>query len=126
MPKKVIYNGGTQGYWCCSDSSALIIGKVYELKEVYEADFYTYYVLKGVAGRFNSTWFDDLKPYFAYANVLPKVGARFSCSRVKVNDEGNLVVSNINTSMVEKVDVLEDGIYKVTTQNSVYIVQVNI
>ena len=58
--KKVIYNGGTDTYYSCSNPAILVEGKEYEV--IFEEDlgWQTNYTLKNVEGFFNSVWFDNI------------------------------------------------------------------
>lgn len=58
--KKVIYNGGNMSYYGCSDPSCLKVGKTYKVIAVEDRGWQTDYTLQGVAGTFNSVWFDEI------------------------------------------------------------------
>ena len=58
MVKKVRYNGGTQSYYGCSDPTNLVPGEEYEVVHIEVFGWHTKYSLRGVDGKFDSTWFD--------------------------------------------------------------------
>ena len=128
MSNKIVrYNGGTQSYYGCSDPAILVIGKVYEVISENDRGYQTDYTLKGVAGHFNSVWFDDVqsrKPtYMAVANTIPSVGKRCQCFKLEYANK-EIKTIGWSTSMVQEVTPLGNNIYHVKTCNSVYIVQV--
>lgn len=127
MAKKVRYNGGTLSYYDCSDPCVLTRGKEYEV--IYERDrgWQTDYTLKGVNGEFNSVWFDEVdsgeKVYMAISHDIPVIGHRYHCSKLEIVN-GKPMLSGWNTSVVQAITHMGNNIYHVTTQNSVYIVNV--
>lgn len=126
MAKIVIYNGGTESYYSCTDPTDLVRGKKYEVISENNRGWQTDYILKGVTGHFNSCWFDEVpsgKTFMALARTIPMVGTRCECSKLEfVNGHPKLI--NWSTSTVKEVMDMGNNIYHVTTCNSVYIVQV--
>ncbi len=129
MAKIVRYNGGTISYYRCSEPTELVVGKEYEVTYVNDRGFQTDYTLKGVNGKFNSIWFDDVnsvntaKTFMALARTVPVVGERYKCSKLEfINGLPTLI--DRNTSTVKEVSEMGNNIYRVTTRNSIYIVQV--
>lgn len=76
MLRQLIYNGGTVSYGACSSPNQLQVGKAYKVIGIKPYRFQTNYVLAGVLGEFNSTWFDNLPPvYVAVCSTKPVVGS---------------------------------------------------
>ena len=124
--KQVIYNGGTKSYHSCSDPSVLTVGKAYNVLEVHEDTWQTGYTLEGVEGRFNSAWFDEVLPtYFAVGYVIPVVGKSYLCNKI-VFEEGTSKphMRCWKTSAVQRVECIGKDTYKVSTRNSVYVVNI--
>jgi len=127
MAKKVIYNGGTESYYDCSDPIVLVEGKEYEVVYARDRGFQTDYTLKGVSGEFNSVWFDEVSPeekvFIAIANEIPVVGRRCTCYKIEfINDQPKLIMQT--TSTVKSITTMGNNIYNVNTLNSTYIVKV--
>lgn len=59
--KKVIYNGGKDSYYGCTEPTALIVGKKYKVVRENVRAWQTDLQLKGVDGEFNSVWFYEAK-----------------------------------------------------------------
>ncbi len=59
MSKNVIYNGGTEAMYYSSNPSVLEKGKTYEVIGEKKGGWQTNYILNGVAGEFNSVWFNE-------------------------------------------------------------------
>lgn len=127
MTHKVRYNGKTRSYYDCSSPANLVVGKEYEVFSSRDRGWQTDYTLKGVAGEFNSVWFDDVSSeenvYMAVASEVPVVGERYSCHKIEVIN-GRLEISRWSTSTVKEINQLGNNIYRVTTRNSLYIVNV--
>lgn len=124
MAKIVRYNGGTDSYKGCSDPSSLVLGKDYEVVHENDRGFQTDYILRGVKGNFNSCWFDEVSPTFmAISKTVPIIGQRCVCSKLELIN-GQLNMNECLTSTVIEAVNIGNNIYKVTTNNSVYIIQV--
>lgn len=127
MAKKVRYNGGTQSYYGCDDPKVLVVGKEYEVVLARDRGWQTDYTLKGVAGEFNSVWFDEVssddKVYMAIAHEAPEIGKRYSCYKMEFIN-GNPQLVGWSTSTVKAISYMGNNIYHVTTRNSIYIVNV--
>ena len=127
--KKVVYNGGTESLYQCSEPTKLIVGKEYEVVSTEDSGWQTNYKLKGIEGEFNSIWFneidepDDEKIYMAIGYKTPVEGERFFCYKL-TSVEGRSKLVEWLTSTVKDVDYLGNNIYKVTTKNSTYIVNI--
>ena len=127
MAKIVRYNGGTGSYYSCTQPTDLVKGQEYEVITVEDRGWQTDYTLKGVAGHFNSVWFDDVSvasnTFMALSHNIPVVGERMHCAKLEIVD-GKPQLSNWTTSTVKQVVDMGNHIYNVTTHNSTYIVQV--
>lgn len=125
MVKKVIYNGGTESYYGCSNLANLVVGKEYNVVSIIDHFGQTDYILEGIVGEFNSVWFDEIndKVYMAISNELPVIGQKYSCSKMEFIN-GNPYFIPCFTSTVNKFKHIGNNIYHVTTRNSVYIVNV--
>ena len=125
MAKKVRYNGGKMTYLKCSNPKVLTVGKEYEVSQTIVQRFQTNYVLKGVEGYFNSTWFDEVATeiYLAITDEIPRIGERCRLTKIEYKDK-RIQISRWNTSEVKEVKKLGDKTYRITTWNSVYYVQV--
>ena len=126
MAKIVCYNGGTESYYGCTDPTDLVRGKQYEVISENDRGWQTDYTLKGINGHFNSCWFDEVshgKTFIALAHTIPVVGKRCDCHKIEfVNGHPKLI--DCHTSSVKEVMDMGNNIYRVTTCNSVYIVQI--
>ena len=126
MAKIVIYNGGTESYYGCTSPTDLVRGKKYEVISVNDRGWQTDYTLNGVEGHFTSCWFDEVssdKTFIALARTVPTVGERCDCYKIEfVNGQPKL--RSWHTSTVREITDMGNNIYRVTTCNSVYIVQV--
>ena len=124
--KKVIYNGGTESYFSCSEPTNLVVGKIYEVVHENDIDWQTNYYLKGVPGEFNSVWFNEVSnfnTYFAISNELPVVGKSCKCNKLELNK--NIVeMQELNTETVLSVELLGKNTYKAFTQNGIYLITV--
>lgn len=126
MAKIVRYNGGTQSYYGCTEPTDLVVGKEYEVIATNDMGWQTDYTLKGVNGHFNSCWFDEISTastFMAIAHTIPTVGSSCKCFKLELVD-GKLTMVGMSTSTVREVLNMGNNIYRVTTLNSVYIVQV--
>lgn len=130
--KFVRYNGGTHSYYACTDPKDLEFRKAYKVIAIKDLGWQTNYTLEGIDGEFNSIWFDEEptypasdKIYMAISAKVPISGSRCSCSKLEFIDGQPKLVDWI-TSLVIKVELLGNNIYKVTTCNSVYLVMVRI
>ena len=122
MKKILMYNGGKDSYYGCDDPEVLTKGTLYEI--VAEEDvrgFQTNYTLKGIDGKFNSVWFDEPNTYFAYTDTIPVEG---ELMKKIIRFEGTDITSIKHTSMVHYVEPITSDVYKVYTQNTLYVVKV--
>jgi len=126
--KQVVYNGGTQSYYGCSDPAILVVGQTYEVIHEEDRGWQTNYTLRGVKGQFNSVWFEDVNPmvtskptYFAFSKNIPVVGKRYSVQKLNSHNQ----LDSWSTSAVLSAVLIGDNTYKVVTRNSIYLVQVN-
>ena len=127
MTKKVRYNGSTESYYGCSKPTNLVVGKEYEVVLSRDRGWQTDYTLKGVDGEFNSSWFDEVsssdKVYMAISREVPVIGKSYSCYKIEfINGQPKFI--GWSTSIVKEINYMGNSIYKVTTCNSVYIVNV--
>lgn len=126
MAKIVIYNGGTESYYDCTDPTDLVCGKKYEVVSENDRGWQTDYTLKGVNGHFNSCWFNEVSSgntFIALTHTVPMVGKRCDCYKIEfVNGQPKLI--SWHTSNVKEIMDMGNNIYHVTTCNSLYIVQV--
>jgi len=135
MSRFVMYNGkgGVE-----PSASKLEKGKRYEVVSI-TLENTKIVTLKGVEGTFNYNWFDDcdegvvldtkvMKP--AYLARLTTYRKNFeSCVGTclilkKANKRGNF--KETTTSPIKKIENIYGNIYKVETENSIYITEVNI
>lgn len=127
MAKKVRYNGGTQSYYGCSESSNLLLGEEYVVVHAKDLGWQTNYILEGIDGEFNSVWFDEVSSddnvYVAISHEVPAIGKSFHCHKVEFIN-GNPKLSSWSTSTVKAINYMGNNIYQVTTCNSVCIVKV--
>lgn len=124
MAKIVRYNGGTESYYGCSNPDNLVWGKDYEVVHENDLGFQTDYILKGVTGSFNSCWFNEITPTFmAISKAVPVVGKRCLCFRLELINNQTYLTECL-TSTVKEVENISNNIYKVTTSNSIYVIQV--
>lgn len=124
--KRVRYNGGTESYYGCSSPANLVIGMEYEVTTEIDRGWQTDYTLKGIDGRFNSVWFDEIdeRIYMAIAHKMPVIGERYSCYKLEfVNNKPKLI--GWSTSTVKAINYVGNNIYELSTNNSVYIVKVD-
>ncbi len=131
--KVVVYNGGMDSYYSCSDYRKLEIGKRYVVISANERSWQTDLSLKGVEGEFNSVWFDEVKEYglkkewLAVATLYNQpdtfVGKRVLLQRIHVDTK---LVETVTTSEIIRVRNLYGNIYLFETTNSVYVTKVNL
>jgi len=124
MSKKkiIMYNGGKESYYHSDDPAVLTKGKLYEV--IAERDvngFQTNYTLKGITGEFNSVWFNEPTSYFAYTDTVPVEGESM---KAIIRFDGIHAKPFKHTSQVRYVESVTPDIYKVYTQNTLYIVKV--
>ena len=130
----VVYNGGSDSYYGCTDPTDLVIGKAYKVIDIEVRPWQTNFTLEGEVGYFNSVWF-DLKEsarigkhaaapvYMALAVTMPVVGQRARVSRILM-EGGYISTVPITTSEVKAIEPVAQDIFRVTTRNSIYMVQV--
>ena len=121
MAKFVKYNGGKNSFNTCSNPQILVKDKLYEVIEEEDFGFQTNYTLKGIPGKFNSVWFDELISYFAYSDTIPVKGTHMESF---IRFEGLKPTSVRNSSTVIHVEAIGENIYKVFTRNTLYIVKI--
>ena len=130
----VVYNGGTDSYYGCTDPDELVEGKAYKVIDIEVRAWQTNYTLEGVNGYFNSCWFDlqevnrigkHAAPsvYLAGAITVPEVGKRARIQRITM-EGGYISVVPVTTSEVKSVENVSENVFQVTTRNSIYMVQV--
>lgn len=122
MAKFVHYNGGTEDCDKYSVPTELVAGEDYEV--IHETE--TLYILREVTGRFNPCWFDEASPTFmAISEEIPVIGSRCICSKILWSNSKPCMIK-FCTSTIKYVENLGNSIYEVRTNNSVYIIQVEI
>lgn len=129
MEKRVVYNGGTESYYDCSSPSKLVAGKEYEVIASSEREWQTDYTLKGIEGKFNSAWFNEVQAQprvtMAISNCMPQIGQKYNCYTVGFY-RGNPKIAGIVTAPVKSVEYAGDNVYEVITASSnIYVVKVN-
>lgn len=108
------------------DFSKLVPGKEYTLREKRVHSYYTEYFLEELRGSFSSEWFEEVddssdeQVFLAFVKKVPVEGKRCECW--KVEEDGSLV--DWSMSMARSVVRVRSNLYKVTTANSIYMVQV--
>lgn len=128
IPKKVVYNGGTECYYPCNEPTSLSIGKTYEVVDQIDLKFQTNYVLSGVDGEFNSIWFDyeeNLIPTYhaiGFKSNPPRIGYCFTGYVIEFTSAGMPVRTSLTTSLVKNVEIIGKNVLKVRTINSIYII----
>ena len=65
----------------------------------------------------------DMPTYFAVGNYTPQVGYSYRCNKIVFTDSG-CYMQGWMTSIVQAVELVGKGTYKVTTYNSIYLVSV--
>lgn len=135
MTKKVRYNGGTESYTYSTNPKCLVVGKEYEVVSETVLNFQTNYTLRGVEGEFNSVWFDEVITSetkksnkvinLAISEVLPNVGEGYHCAKIDFID-GKPKLLRCLTSPVKEFEEIGVNTYLVKTNNSIYVVKVNI
>lgn len=129
---KVRYNGGTIYNTICSNPSKLNPRKIYTVSWMDVQDFETKLVLKGVNGKFNSLWFDEVpsndRTYMAFTRKVPSVREQMVCKMLDLTDSiSSDGFVSIRTSPVKSVSRLRVNsrsyVYRVITYSgSIYIV----
>lgn len=61
------------------------------------------------------------KTYIAFSKEIPKVGFHFECYQLRYNSR---FPEHILTTEVKEIQAIETDIYKVSTLNSIYVVQI--
>ena len=124
--KQVIYNGGKDSYYGCSNPNVLVVGKVYTVLKEHNRFWQTDFTLEGVEGKFDSRWFYEApRTYIAIGTTTPVVGKHYVCSRIVRNEnDDSYCMEDCTTSCVQEVECVGSGGYKVTTKNSIYLVTV--
>lgn len=123
MAKEVVYNGEILGCERCSDSSKLKEGQVYEVTSVCERGIQTLYTLKGIEGEFNSIWFNEIpKIYFAISCEVPETGKQLKNFKRFEKEKGWIQIKR--TSEIQYVAKIGVDVYKMYTQNTLYLVQI--
>lgn len=123
MSKKKIlmYNGGKDSFYYSDDPKVLTNGTLYDVIAEKDLGFQTNYTLNGIEGEFNSVWFSEPISYFAYTDTVPVEGEALKSF---IRFEGIHPKSMITTSTIRYVEAVSNDIYKVYTQNTLYIVKV--
>ena len=89
-------------------------------------DWQTNYTLKGVNGKFNSCWFDEIQKnsiFLAIADHKPTISSRCECWKLEM-ERGRPVLIPWLTSPVREISDMGNNIYRVVTRNNTYIIQV--
>ncbi len=119
---ELLYIGATRTSFVSSDPATLVVGKRYEVDDVTTSWGRLLYTLRGVAGRYDSRWFErpDTVPYFvAVAPIMPTVGSKMRCQVLTGGRENEFCT----TSLILYIRHLSRDIYCVHTMNSVYFVR---
>lgn len=122
MGKIVCYNGKTKSFFACTKPRELSRGKIYEVINVVDYGFCHKFVLRGIKGSFDSSWFDEPQTFIAASYTVPKVGVNYECLIVDFS-KGKIKLKFHKTSIVQSFSNV-GNLYKVITLHSVYIVQV--
>lgn len=125
MAKYVRYNGETSSFRGSSNPNLLVVGKVYEVLQKKDLSFQTNYSLRGVKGEFNSVWFDDIEipVVMALSNEPPKLKESMK-GILCISRDDKLYIKTKQTTPVQCIEKIEKSVFKVFTQNTIYIVQV--
>lgn len=122
MAKIVTYTGAT-GYVGGSDPTILEEGMRYKVISEKNIKGQTFYTLEGLSGNFNSIWFNRIPvttEYLAFSDQIPVAGKSAVLSREK-----DKRWEKVETSKVIEVVQLGYTMYKVSTENSTYFLQVH-
>ena len=100
-----------------------MVGKIYEVNEEIDLGYQTNYILKEVDGEFNSVWFKkiELPVAMALAKEMPNLGKPMK-NLLRFNK--NEVRQILQTTPVRNIEKIERNVFKVLTQNTIYIIQV--
>ena len=125
MAKYVRYNGDTISYKGCDSPLILEKGKVYEVQFEEDLGWQTNYKLKGLNGNFNSVWFNEVEipVVMALSNEQPKLKESMKDILCFIKND-KLYIKTQKTTPVQSIEKIEENIFKVFTQNTIYIVQV--
>ena len=123
MTKLVQYKGDRISYKGCTSPSLLVVGKIYEVNEEIDLGYQTNYILKEVDGEFNSVWFKkvELPVAMALAKEMPNLGKPM---KNLLRFTKNEVRQILQTTPVRNIEKIERNVFKVLTQNTIYIIQV--
>lgn len=117
MDKLVRYNGKCEDTYGSSPPFKLKVGEVYHVIDVQAFGRTQEYILEGIHGRFNSTWFDDVYDVsLAVSDHIPEIGSiikacKFSLSgkTVKIENVSILVKEILETEINTYRIVSHDG-----------------
>ena len=125
MAKLVRYNGEKVSYKGCDSPTNLVKGKVYEVQFEEDLGWQTNYKLKGLNGNFNSVWFNEVEipVVMALSNEQPKLKESMKDILCFTKND-KLYIKTQKTTPVQSIEKIEENIFKVFTQNTIYIVQV--
>ena len=123
MTKLVRYNGEKISYTGCDSPTNLVNGKVYEVLQEMDLGFQTNYTLKGVKGEYNSVWFDEIEMPVVMALSSKKPQLHKPLTNFLIFDKST-IRQVIQTTPIQNIERVEGNVFKVLTQNTIYIVQI--
>lgn len=128
LGKEVIYNGGTGSFCGCTEPTELVAGKRYKVVGENVGGWQTDLQLSGVEGEFNSIWFNEVEPkqvFFAKATEYHEpnwyIGKQITIDKLHKED---VWFETVITSPVISVEHVYGSVYKIETENTVYITEV--
>ena len=128
MANKVRYNGGCNagGYDGQSDPKNLTVGQEYEVCcETTDCKGMTVvYQLDGINGQYPASCFDVINFYMAVGTYLPIIGEKYICRKVDIFKRETVFSDEIITSEVRETENIGGKLFKITTCDSVYIVDI--
>lgn len=127
MKKVVRYNGKTESVLDSSNPSNLIVGNKYTVIDVVNRGVQTDYLLRGVKGHYDSSWFTDifsLTTDLAFSETMPILGEEFTCATVKLDENNHIKTIQSTPSIVLGMVAICDNIYYITTYDGIYVVKI--
>ncbi len=122
--KKVLYNGGTDNPYGCTEPTELVKGREYEVRWEDNRGTGKVFVLKGICGCFNVDWFYVIPTiYLAEARNIPEINHSWDCTITKELTGLNPERINVLCQVDKVIDVkqLSKDIYCIRTKYCVFL-----